>query len=138
LNTQDPSRETATGLVVSGFARPVQQVVQTTGTVLNNQNLNQYNSSSVYLPAKLHRAQPVLNPPRLKENAMKDLQDVSTSSIQPLVHSHLLRRLVRSLWQGLERARTRRLLAQLGQRDLADLGLSHADRLNELEKPFWR
>ncbi|CAI8772807.1 MULTISPECIES: DUF1127 domain-containing protein [Pseudomonas] len=69
---------------------------------------------------------------------MKDLQDVSTSSIQPLVHSHLLRRLVRSLWQGLERARTRRLLAQLGQRDLADLGLSHADRLNELEKPFWR
>lgn len=69
---------------------------------------------------------------------MKDLQDVSTSSIQPLVHSHLLRRLVRSLWQGLERARTRRLLAQLGQRDLADLGLSHADRLNELEKTFWR
>ena len=69
---------------------------------------------------------------------MKDLQDVSTASIQPLIHSHLLRRLVRSLWQGLERARTRRLLAQLGQRDLADLGLSHADRLNELEKPFWR
>ena len=69
---------------------------------------------------------------------MKDLQDVSTSSIQPLVHSHLLRRLVRSLWQGLERARTRRLLAQLGHRDLADLGLSHADRLSELEKPFWR
>ncbi|NTZ96205.1 DUF1127 domain-containing protein [Pseudomonas koreensis] len=69
---------------------------------------------------------------------MKDLQDVSTSSIQPLVHSHLLLRLARSLWQGLERARTRRLLAQLGQRDLADLGLSHADRLNELEKPFWR
>ena len=69
---------------------------------------------------------------------MKDLQDVSTSSIQSLAHSHLLRRLVRSLWQGLERARTRRLLAQLGQRDLADLGLSHADRLSELEKPFWR
>ena len=69
---------------------------------------------------------------------MKDLQDVSTASIQPLVHSHPLRRLVRSLWQGLERARTRRLLAQLGQRDLADLGMSHADRLNELEKPFWR
>ncbi|WP_371856490.1 DUF1127 domain-containing protein [Pseudomonas sp. R47(2017)] len=33
---------------------------------------------------------------------------------------------------------TRRLLAQLDGRELADLGLSHADRLNELEKPFWR
>jgi uncharacterized protein YjiS (DUF1127 family) len=49
-----------------------------------------------------------------------------------------LRRLFRPLWQGLERARTRRLLAQLDQRDLADLGLSHADRLRELEQPFWR
>ncbi|MFJ3010041.1 DUF1127 domain-containing protein [Pseudomonas fluorescens] len=69
---------------------------------------------------------------------MKDLQDVSAISAQPLIHSHPLRRLFRSLWQGLERARTRRLLAQLDNRDLADLGLSHADRLNELEKPFWR
>ncbi|WP_367082311.1 DUF1127 domain-containing protein [Pseudomonas sp. HOU2] len=69
---------------------------------------------------------------------MKDLQDVSTLSIQPLVHAHPLRRLFRSLCQGLERARTRRLLAQLDQRDLADLGLSQADRLNELEKPIWR
>ncbi|WDR37553.1 DUF1127 domain-containing protein [Pseudomonas serboccidentalis] len=69
---------------------------------------------------------------------MKDLQNVSTISIQPLVRVHPLRRLLRGLWQGLERARTRRLLAQLDQRDLADMGLSHADRLNELEKPFWR
>ncbi|CAI8711169.1 MULTISPECIES: DUF1127 domain-containing protein [Pseudomonas] len=69
---------------------------------------------------------------------MKDLQDVSTISIQPFVRMHPLRRLLRGLWQGLERARTRRLLAQLDQRDLADMGLSHADRLNELEKPFWR
>ncbi|WP_243435176.1 MULTISPECIES: DUF1127 domain-containing protein [unclassified Pseudomonas] len=50
----------------------------------------------------------------------------------------MLRRLLRGVWLGLERARTRRLLAQLDQRDLADLGLSHADRLSELEKPFWR
>jgi uncharacterized protein YjiS (DUF1127 family) len=92
----------------------------------------------VYLLAKLHRAQHVLNPPRFKENAMKGLQDVSTASTLPRAHSHLLRRLFRPLWQGLERARTRRLLAQLDQRDLADLGLSHADRLRELEKPFWR
>jgi uncharacterized protein YjiS (DUF1127 family) len=73
---------------------------------------------------------------------MKDLQDVSEISAQPLRNPHPLRRLFRSLfrslWQRLERARTRRLLAQLNNRDLADLGLSHADRLNELEKPFWR
>ncbi|MFJ2388485.1 DUF1127 domain-containing protein [Pseudomonas koreensis] len=69
---------------------------------------------------------------------MKDLQDVSAISIQPLVRPQPLRRLLRGLWQGLERARTRRLLAQLDQRDLADFGLSHADRLSELEKPFWR
>ena len=69
---------------------------------------------------------------------MKDLQDVSAISIQPLVRPQPLRRLLRGLWQGLERARTRRLLAQLDQRHLADLGLSHADRLSELEKPFWR
>jgi uncharacterized protein YjiS (DUF1127 family) len=92
----------------------------------------------VYLPSKVHPAQHVLNPSRLKEYAMKDLQDVSAISIQPLVRPHRLRRLLRGFWQSLERARTRRLLAQLDQRDLADLGLSHADRLNELEKPFWR
>ncbi|WP_226500669.1 DUF1127 domain-containing protein [Pseudomonas sp. MWU16-30322] len=69
---------------------------------------------------------------------MKDLQDVSEISAQPLRNPYPLRRLFRSLWQRLERARTRRLLAQLDNRDLADLGLSHADRLNELKKPFWR
>ncbi|MFJ2281549.1 DUF1127 domain-containing protein [Pseudomonas sp. NPDC087803] len=69
---------------------------------------------------------------------MKDLQDVSAISIQPRVRWHPLRRVFRSLWQGLERARTRRWLAQLDHRDLADLGLSHAERLNELDKPFWR
>lgn len=109
-----------------------------TSTVSNQPNFNQYNFPLVYLPANLHRAQPVLNPLRVKENVMKDLQNVSTLSIQPLVHAPPLRRLFRSLAQGLERSRTRRLLAQLDQRDLADLGLSHADRLNEMEKPFWR
>jgi uncharacterized protein YjiS (DUF1127 family) len=92
----------------------------------------------VYLLLTLHPAHHVLNPYRLKECAMKDLQDVSAISIQPLVRPEPLRRLLRGLWQVLERARTRRLLAQLDQRDLADLGLSHADRLSELEKPFWR
>ncbi|MHB2245356.1 DUF1127 domain-containing protein [Pseudomonas fitomaticsae] len=69
---------------------------------------------------------------------MNDLQDVSAISSPAPVRRHLLRRLLKQLWQGLERARTRRLLAQLDGRDLADLGLSNADRLNEMEKPFWR
>ncbi|MGZ9665687.1 DUF1127 domain-containing protein [Pseudomonas sp. GNP014] len=69
---------------------------------------------------------------------MKDLQDVSAIPVQALVRPNPLWRLLRGVWQALERARTRRLLAQIEQRDLADLGLSHADRLSELEKPFWR
>ena len=31
-----------------------------------------------------------------------------------------------------------RLLGQLNDRQLSDLSISHADRLNELDKPFWR
>ncbi|QHC93197.1 MULTISPECIES: DUF1127 domain-containing protein [unclassified Pseudomonas] len=69
---------------------------------------------------------------------MKDLQDVSETSSLLVARPNALRRLFRSLWEFLERARTRRLLSQLDGRDLADLGLSHADRLHELDKPFWR
>lgn len=69
---------------------------------------------------------------------MNHLQDVSAVTVERSPHCGLGRRLFKGFWQGLERARTRRLLAQLDGRDLADLGLSHADRLNELEKPFWR
>ena len=69
---------------------------------------------------------------------MNGLQDVSAVSLQPALRCNLVKRLLRRFCQGLERARTRRLLTQLDGRDLADLGLSHADRLNELEKPFWR
>ncbi|HLD65993.1 MAG TPA: DUF1127 domain-containing protein [Pseudomonas sp.] len=39
-------------------------------------------------------------------------------------------------WQ--QYARTRRQLAQLDERQLADLGISPADRAGELDKPFWR
>jgi uncharacterized protein YjiS (DUF1127 family) len=46
--------------------------------------------------------------------------------------------LLKSLAAALERARTRRLLGQLNDQQLSDLGVSHADRLNELDKPFWR
>jgi uncharacterized protein YjiS (DUF1127 family) len=29
-------------------------------------------------------------------------------------------------------------LGQLNDQQLSDLGISHADRVNELDKPFWR
>ncbi|MGH8435148.1 MAG: DUF1127 domain-containing protein [Pseudomonas sp.] len=41
-----------------------------------------------------------------------------------------------SLWA--QRARTRRQLAQLDERLLADAGISSGERLAELDKPFWR
>lgn len=69
---------------------------------------------------------------------MNHLQDVSAVTVERSPRFSRLRRLFSGFWQGLERARTRRLLAQLDGRDLADLGLSQADRQNELEKPFWR
>jgi uncharacterized protein YjiS (DUF1127 family) len=69
---------------------------------------------------------------------MNDLQDVSETSSLLVARPNALRRLFRGLWESLERARTRRLLSQLDNRDLADLGLSLADRVNELDKPFWR
>ncbi|WP_409297749.1 DUF1127 domain-containing protein [Pseudomonas sp. KCJK8993] len=37
-----------------------------------------------------------------------------------------------------ERSRTRLLLAQLDERQLADSGISHCERAAELRKPFWR
>ncbi|MFI8740859.1 DUF1127 domain-containing protein [Stutzerimonas zhaodongensis] len=40
------------------------------------------------------------------------------------------------LWQ--QRMRTRQQLAALDERQLADIGISHSERLDELNKPFWR
>jgi uncharacterized protein YjiS (DUF1127 family) len=37
-----------------------------------------------------------------------------------------------------QRARQRRQLAELDERALRDLGLSHADAFREATKPFWR
>ncbi len=34
--------------------------------------------------------------------------------------------------------RSRQQLAQLDDRQLADVGISHSDRSAELDKPFWR
>lgn len=67
---------------------------------------------------------------------MNDLQDVSRNFSHSYPRPNALHRLFLGLRDSLARARTRRLLAQLDGRDLADLGLSHADRLHELAKPF--
>ncbi|MCC7047148.1 MAG: DUF1127 domain-containing protein [Alphaproteobacteria bacterium] len=39
-------------------------------------------------------------------------------------------------WQ--ERARARRLLADIDERLLADMGIGRAEAFVEAEKPFWR
>jgi uncharacterized protein YjiS (DUF1127 family) len=69
---------------------------------------------------------------------MNHLLDVSVSTPQSTPRFLWFRRLLRGLANSLERARTRRLLGQLDDRQLSDLNISHADRLNELDKPFWR
>ncbi|MDE3739546.1 MULTISPECIES: DUF1127 domain-containing protein [Pseudomonas] len=47
-------------------------------------------------------------------------------------------RLFATLAQWARNARTRRQLAKLDGRALADVGISPSDRFAELEKPFWR
>jgi uncharacterized protein YjiS (DUF1127 family) len=69
---------------------------------------------------------------------MDHLLDLATTTSQSKPRLAWLRRLFRSLADSLERARTRRLLAQLDGRQLSDLGISHSDRVKELDKPFWR
>jgi uncharacterized protein YjiS (DUF1127 family) len=69
---------------------------------------------------------------------MKNLQDCSIPSVQARPCQRWLRGLLKGLFSGLERAKTRRLLARLDDRQLSDLGISHAERSNELDKPFWR
>lgn len=47
-------------------------------------------------------------------------------------------RLAATLGQWRRNARTRRQLAQLDARALADVGISPSERYQELERPFWR
>jgi uncharacterized protein YjiS (DUF1127 family) len=47
-------------------------------------------------------------------------------------------RLFATVAQWQRNARTRRQLAQLDRRALADVGISPSERYQELEKPFWR
>ncbi|WP_309674341.1 DUF1127 domain-containing protein [Pseudomonas sp.] len=69
---------------------------------------------------------------------MNHLLDVSVSTPQSTPRFLWFRRLLRGLASSLERVRTRRLLGQLNDRELSDLNISPTDRLNELDKPFWR
>jgi uncharacterized protein YjiS (DUF1127 family) len=73
-----------------------------------------------------------------RDRPMNSLQDVSTPSIRSRPCLHWIRVLLSGFFTSLERARTRRLLAQLDDRQLSDLGITHAERINELDKPFWR
>lgn len=49
-----------------------------------------------------------------------------------------LRKLLQLLQLWRQRSRTRRQLAMLDERLLADAGISHSERMDELDKPFWR
>lgn len=49
-----------------------------------------------------------------------------------------LSRLFRAIGQCRERARTRHLLAQFNDQQLSDIGISHSERMAELERPFWQ
>lgn len=49
-----------------------------------------------------------------------------------------LRRVMETLQIWQQRARTRRQLAALDERQLSDIGISSSERLEELRKPFWR
>lgn len=48
------------------------------------------------------------------------------------------RRGMKLLQSWRQRIRTRRQLAALDERLLADVGIGQAERLEELDKPFWR
>ncbi|MBD9458007.1 DUF1127 domain-containing protein [Pseudomonas sp. PDM05] len=50
----------------------------------------------------------------------------------------IYKRLLCTLAKWARQAHERRQLAQLDPRELSDLGISPADRMTELSKPFWR
>jgi uncharacterized protein YjiS (DUF1127 family) len=64
--------------------------------------------------------------------------DLSLPQTRQRLLTRTLGRLSAALGRSLERARTRRLLAQLNDQQLGDLGLSSSDRIAEIDKPFWR
>lgn len=59
-------------------------------------------------------------------------------SCTPLHAPRSKNRLLALLGLYLRNARTRRQLAELTSRQLADLGISPSERVREISKPFWR
>jgi uncharacterized protein YjiS (DUF1127 family) len=53
-------------------------------------------------------------------------------------HTSVYKRVLSTLAKWARQAHERRQLAQLDHRELSDLGISSADRMTELAKPFWR
>lgn len=66
------------------------------------------------------------------------MERVLTWRFLPAIGLPPLRRVVLllRLWQ--QRTRTRQQLASLDDHQLADIGVSRSERMEELEKPFWR
>jgi uncharacterized protein YjiS (DUF1127 family) len=69
---------------------------------------------------------------------MNRLLDISLPRTRRPSLFKLIARLIAATGQSMARARTRRQLAQLNEQQLSDIGISHSDRLAELDKPFWR
>lgn len=67
---------------------------------------------------------------------------VSQSAAQTALHTqpktHLLLRVAAAIALWRRNARSRRQLARLDDRQLADAGICASERDMELEKPFWR
>ncbi|APC16649.1 hypothetical protein BLL42_13275 [Pseudomonas frederiksbergensis] len=69
---------------------------------------------------------------------MNQLLDVPLPPTRKPSLLKFMARLIAATGRSMVRARTRRLLAQLNEQQLSDIGISHSDRLAELDKPFWR
>ena len=61
-----------------------------------------------------------------------------TRPYQATLHSRSWQQLLRLLQRWQRTYRPRQQLAQLDDRQLADVGISHSERAAELDKPFWR
>lgn len=66
------------------------------------------------------------------------MERVLPRTLRPGTGSLSLRQLVQLMHLWRQRVRTRRRLAALDERQLADIGISRSERLAEVGKPFWR
>jgi uncharacterized protein YjiS (DUF1127 family) len=64
--------------------------------------------------------------------------DRTLDSLPPLSPARPHLKLFGLLRQWRQNVRTRRQLAEMSGRELADAGISHCQRAEELSRPFWR